>query len=106
MGGDERAITAVEEDVWSIIENAKLPIEVNEAVAKVLDDYYSSLSPPEDIDPGNDGPLPGEFEQALDEYENGGGPLSPQVHCDAHKHFEYDCIDCSDAREQVRTHDQ
>jgi hypothetical protein len=62
MGGDERDPTDLEESIWGLIEEAGLPIEVNEKVAAILDDYYGGLAPPEDIDPGTDGPLEGEFE--------------------------------------------
>jgi hypothetical protein len=62
MGGDARDPSDLEESIWDLIEKAGLPIEVNEKVAEIFDQYYASLMPPEDIDPGNDGPLEGEFE--------------------------------------------
>lgn len=56
MGGDQRDLTVLEEAVQELLEKEGLPVEVIDAVAKVLDDHYSQREP-EEIDPGNDGPL-------------------------------------------------
>jgi hypothetical protein len=47
MGGDAREPSPLEENIWEAIEEAGLPVEVNEKVADVLDQYYASLSPPD-----------------------------------------------------------
>lgn len=57
MGGDERALTVIEEAVQELLEKEGLPVKVIDAVAKVLDEYYSQLPGPEEIDPGDDRPL-------------------------------------------------
>lgn len=49
MGGDARDPSDLEETIWDLVEKAGLPIEVNEAVAKVFDDYFASLMPPEPL---------------------------------------------------------
>ena len=46
MGGDAREPTDLEEKIWELIEEAGLPIDLNEKVAQIFDDHYIALAQP------------------------------------------------------------